>query len=359
MAAPGDSPTVLCAKCFATVERGAPFCPECGIPMSSSDGSDGEIYPMLARANLLRMRAEYKQAEDVCLKILKRFPNNSTANTLLGDICAERGDLEHAAQWYEMALDLSPDSQVDREKLAAVKQRIHDRDTAATAAQIGIPVRKGSPAIPAVLAALLIVAVGAGAYFFGANTPKPDAKANVVDVSGGGGVVDPGTQPIDKPAGQSEALPWIDAEATARVKNALADQGVIVLDAWEHPLTRELLVTINAEGQSDVRRFAAVAGGRIIEKTGAPSVTVRAVQAGLQVFVGKVGKAELDALIAAVTEGQDPYAALDAADRLLSPGEWPAKPASGVEETTTTGGETARGGTTGAEATTTGATTGG
>src|SRR5688500_5066185 len=87
LAVPGSNKTKLCDKCFATMPSDAPFCPECGAPVGSSEGSDSEIYPLLARANLLRMRAEYKQAENVCLSILKRYPNNSSTNTLLGDIC--------------------------------------------------------------------------------------------------------------------------------------------------------------------------------------------------------------------------------------------------------------------------------
>lgn len=124
---------------------GSEFCSECGAPLTDAPGvvgSDAEVYPELARANLLRMRREFKAAEDACLAILRRYPNNSSANTLLGDIACEKGELEQAVEWYELALDLVPDSVEVKQKLAEVKQQLAEQQTQTTAEAIGIPDRQ-------------------------------------------------------------------------------------------------------------------------------------------------------------------------------------------------------------------------
>ena len=110
MAVQGRSETTSCPKCFAVVKLGAEFCPECGATLDpASGGSDQEVYNDLAKANLLRNRHQMPEAIEVALGILRKYPNNATAHTLLGDIYAELDDLKQAAEWYEMALDLSPD----------------------------------------------------------------------------------------------------------------------------------------------------------------------------------------------------------------------------------------------------------
>ena len=139
-----SNPLLLCQKCFAMIPAGAEYCPECGAPIVDdlAEGSDTAVYPELARANLLRMRGEYKVAEDICLAILRRHPNSATANTLLGDICADRGDLKQAADWYDMALDITPDSESDRRKLEAMRRRIKEHEAAEAAKHLGLPESK-------------------------------------------------------------------------------------------------------------------------------------------------------------------------------------------------------------------------
>lgn len=159
---------MVCSKCFETNEAGAEFCSDCGAPLKEgSDGSDQEVYKDLSRANLLRMRGDHKAASDVCLGILRRFPNNFTANSLLGDICVDQGDLVQAETWYEMALDLNPESKVDRDKLASVRERIAAKDTTTTAEKIGLPTSSPSYGFLFGVVAFLLIAVAAAAYFAG------------------------------------------------------------------------------------------------------------------------------------------------------------------------------------------------
>ena len=69
----------VCTKCFEVNDPAATFCIECGAPLSddpTAEGSDQEVYREITQANLHRIRGDYKEAIDVCLGILKRFPNN-------------------------------------------------------------------------------------------------------------------------------------------------------------------------------------------------------------------------------------------------------------------------------------------
>ncbi len=72
------------------------------------------------------------------------LPQQRRRHTLLGDVYAERCDLEQAAQWYELALDLDPESRVDRQRLDEVRERMKAKQTASTAEQIGMPRQKGN-----------------------------------------------------------------------------------------------------------------------------------------------------------------------------------------------------------------------
>lgn len=151
------------------------FCPECGAPIFDephASGSDGAIYPELARANLLRMRGDYRAAEGVCLSLLRRFPNNATANGLLGDICAERGDLSASAEWYELALDLVPDDEALRQKLRNVKSRLEEHEALATAKQLGLPTARPRIAIAVGAAVIFLFATGIVAYVLGQRAER-------------------------------------------------------------------------------------------------------------------------------------------------------------------------------------------
>lgn len=107
--------TMICPKCFAEIPDTSAFCMECGSRIKEdtidplyAEGSDREVYPELARANLLRMQGKYEEAIEVCRRIIGRFPSNETVHALLGDIYADQGKLEDAIQWYELLVELAP-----------------------------------------------------------------------------------------------------------------------------------------------------------------------------------------------------------------------------------------------------------
>lgn len=127
----------FCDHCLAPLAPNATHCPECGLPVTS--GTDDPLLiaeeerlvnPRLAHANLLRMRGKWEEAMRACSEILRQFPNNVHAHALMGDIYRDQGNLDEAALWYKLALDLAPDSAVDRRRLEQVQQELEIRQQA-------------------------------------------------------------------------------------------------------------------------------------------------------------------------------------------------------------------------------------
>jgi hypothetical protein len=273
-----------CSKCFAVNEPTAEFCVDCGAAFASGgEGSDTEVYNELARANVLRIRGDWKGAADVCLGILKRFPNNATAHTLLGDIHAEGGDLKQAASWYEMALDLNPDSKADKEKLASVQTRMKEHEAAQTAEQLGIPERR-SMVLPYVLVlGVIVLGVAVASYVIGQNSR--------------GRPVAPITDPIELSAAQKRdepAKPEEKPEPTASVigqDQALltalqaGGSGLAFVDAVEDPRGPGAIVTVQAEAGQDTEATAKRAAAEFFRvQAGHSRLMVRVVSEGAVVY---------------------------------------------------------------------------
>lgn len=254
----------VCPKCFENNDDAAEFCVGCGAPLvDGGEGSDQAVYQDLARANLLRMRGDMKQANDVCLGILRRFPNNPTAHGLLGDIAADQGDLDQAATWYEMALDLNPDSSADKQKLDSVRERIHLKESAAAAQQIGIPEKSPSMAPFFAIVAVTVLAVAIGAYFMGKNMQtgtKPATIDTPVKIGQQAPVVEPkDTQDARQDTTPDEARPNEPAaqsvpQPDGAILNALHSQGQEKLDyigVVEDPRGQSAILTVKeVEGEA-------------------------------------------------------------------------------------------------------------
>ena len=85
--------------------------------------------PKLAEANLARIRGQWGDAVDTCVRVLRGHPGNADAHSLLGDIYRDQGARDDAIQWYRMATDLRPDGP-DAEKLARLEAE-RERELAA------------------------------------------------------------------------------------------------------------------------------------------------------------------------------------------------------------------------------------
>ncbi|HEY3265468.1 MAG TPA: tetratricopeptide repeat protein [Armatimonadota bacterium] len=126
---------MTCPHCYQQVPEDSAFCPQCGARLAALDTltamevADDPAYGALAQANLLRMRGEWKSAQEKVVSVLREFSNSAMAHSLMGDIHADQGLYEAAAQWYRMALDLEPDNSADARKLAAAEAQLQPQQT--------------------------------------------------------------------------------------------------------------------------------------------------------------------------------------------------------------------------------------
>lgn len=94
--------------------------------MDTQTGTEN-IGPLLARANLLRIRGQWVDAAEACAEVLRLSPHNPTAHSLLGDIYQDQGRPEEARHWYHLALEVNPGSEADRAKLARTEEMLEAR----------------------------------------------------------------------------------------------------------------------------------------------------------------------------------------------------------------------------------------
>jgi len=125
-----------CQRCGAGTEEGAAFCSRCGSPAARPGNVTIATAPpsaaaptntLLARANLLRMRARWEEAAALCAEVLRLEPGNASAHSLLGDIHENQGHLEEAIHWYDLALGLNRRSEADSAKRARVQELLEAR----------------------------------------------------------------------------------------------------------------------------------------------------------------------------------------------------------------------------------------
>jgi len=126
-----------------------------------------DIYLMVVKANVLRLRHQLELAEAQCGEVLQRDPNNAAAHSVLGDIARDRNQLRDAMQWYKMALDLNPGNAADRAKLEAVIDRVYSRRKVIDRIRKGVKEKLGSTAaeiraerLPSALSVTLAVMAG-------------------------------------------------------------------------------------------------------------------------------------------------------------------------------------------------------
>ena len=106
-------------------------CPKCGkdltgnAPQPKSTATD--VPGLLASANLHRIRAEWDEAIADCTEALRLGPHDPDVPSLLGSIYEERGMLDEALVWFQMALELNPDSGPDRDRLERVTSQIETK----------------------------------------------------------------------------------------------------------------------------------------------------------------------------------------------------------------------------------------
>ncbi len=279
------------------VDAGALNCPEEMCPMRDGGGAgstDTEIYPDLAKANLLRMRGDYKQAHDLCLSILKRYPGDVTAHTLLGDICAEQGDLKQASDWYEMALDLAPESHADKKKLEAVRQRISEREAAMTAERLGIETRPSKTKEYAALIIAFVLLVGVVSFLLGdrlrARKTEPQLVTKGVEIEPNVRN-EPAKPPIKTEPSAEAPTVLFSSEETALLAQAVQScfEGSRIGSAALDPRSGVLTLSYATKSGEDEQSIGAKIGISAISVFSKPkALVVRGIRDGAVVFVADV-----------------------------------------------------------------------
>jgi len=258
-----DKGAIFCEKCFTNAPKGSEYCPNCGAPFGSPKGmhiGDPAVYPRLAHANLLRMRKQYKHAEDECLSILRQYPNNLAANVLLGDIAAERGDMVQAAEWYELALDLDADAPNLQDKLDAVRERKEEEEAATTAQQLGLPVEKPRTWLITAIALTAILIVGLLAYIAyqtaQRGSPTPQNQVDRPIVVGKTPEPSPVPPPTKPTTGGEQGSLTEDAELQHVLATTLKDSSAVI-SAWYDPVDNGITITYSIANDSDGRELGA------------------------------------------------------------------------------------------------------
>lgn len=297
------NPMTVCPKCFAEIPDTSVFCLECGARIREdttdslyAEGSDREVYPEIARANLLRMQGEYEQAIEICLNILRRYPSNETAHALLGDIYADQGKLEDAIQWYELLVDLAPNNAVYSAKLMNLRSL--------RAAQIAppppielpdapAPIRAPTPKVWAYGLFILLALILTGAGFMAglrmqATTDSAENQPPKPSVPVESRVVPPPPEPPRTEAPLPPITPPIEAgtastgmsEGEARLARVLSQQlkGLPVWCTFD-VLTQRWLVRIRLQGGALTRtrilqEALATARAFFEQAPGIPSVVI-------------------------------------------------------------------------------------
>jgi hypothetical protein len=294
LAVPGsEKKTRLCDRCFANVPSDLSTCPECGATLSSDqaiDTSDSMIYPELSRANLLRMRGDYSGAEDQCLGILKRYPNNAAVHTLLGDLHAEQDDLEQAAQWYELAIDLNPHSESDRQKLEAVRERQRLKDSASSVESLKLPEPHNNIPLFAGVSVLAVAVVGLIAYFVGLGVQPKTARSPVVaPVEAPSSETPSNTEAAaTTPPSATRREPQVDRELSALVSQR-STAGGNLLSVLTDPRRNIVTVTYQVGPNEDPKRVGAELGRTVLDQSQETLiVTLRAVRQDRIVYMADI-----------------------------------------------------------------------
>lgn len=257
---------------------------------------DAQVYQELARANLLRMRGDYLGAEAECLKILRRFPNNASAHTLLGDIYAEKGDPEQALQWYELSADLVADGAVT-EKIASTQRRISDREQATTAKELGLPAERSQKAkfVFSILIPVIVVFIAAYALGRREGQVTHAAKSSkIVPISAPGkeGIGEEGKDSTDKNIENPSV--GSDLVLLGRIKSNIAD-GASLLMVLQDPRTKDLTLAYLVEEDKQIRPTGARMATAALEAVpDALLVTVRAMRGANLVYIANVHRAHLN-----------------------------------------------------------------
>lgn len=271
-------------------------CAVCGTPLHTPGGEiNSSLYQDLGRANLLRMRGQSKEAIDLCLAILRKAPNNVTAHSLLGDIYYDQDDLRQAAEWYELASQLDPTADREKQLLIRIRQRLEANEHLATLQQIGVE-QKAPPVTRYIVGGVVaIIAVGIIAFLAG-NAAKsgPTASKPIVN-------------PITLPATSKESIPTNASEIPENVSSTVYNDRELLdsirsgqrkeflISAVEIPNTNEIVLSVLNDDTYPASVNALFAASDLfMAKPNCVAATVRVIRNSRVYFSGHITRAAYD-----------------------------------------------------------------
>jgi len=121
-----------CPDCKIILDDDVRHCPKCGRGLGANTPSTGhDISTLLTSANLHRIRSEWDKAIADATEALRLDPKNPDITSLIAGVYEERGMLDEALVWYQMALELKPDSDADKARMDAISAKIAAKRKAA------------------------------------------------------------------------------------------------------------------------------------------------------------------------------------------------------------------------------------
>ncbi len=309
-----------CNSCNAIVDDVDSICPNCGKQVVDVQA---QVRRLLMNANLHRIRGEYASAIDACTEVLRLKTDDAEVHSLLGDIYESSGKLDEAAKWFQMAIDLRPDSALDAAKLDRVRTKMQKQGQSEPDAKTGewdeplaeetnAPHYRLSKFVIISLASLMVfIAFGVAAWFVhkrGAKNENPPVythKPTIPVQPPTGNQWTPTQPPVVIPS--TPAAPTVETPARPVAEQqilsnlatnpAISDRRLLVDDVRLDPRTSTLTVTFKLPESTtkapvthaDILLGAAVVAGATF--TSSPDVRTVVVRA-LQPMHGKVSTRE-------------------------------------------------------------------
>lgn len=257
--------------------------------------NDGETAQQtLAKANLCRVRQEFAEGIELCLTVLKHHPENVEAHVLLGDLYLARGQKTQAAQWYELALELDPQSAPALDRARALSSEIQSENVTRSEKSLGLEDRSGTRATYAALVVGLIVILGLTAIVIsrshgGASDPSSTTIHDPVMAQ------DTVPGKITTPVKAPESVPVVPAEDEA-VRQTLAKGtfGDHVLSGRFDPRSKVMTATYQVDGPLSRQVVAQIGKSALESAPESASITLRLMSEGKLIYMADIRRVRLD-----------------------------------------------------------------
>jgi len=327
-----------CKDCRIVLDDDVRFCPKCGVDLAPGTPvcgpGESNVESLLASANLHRLRSEWEAAISDATDALRLDPRNPDVASLLGDIYVQREMLDEALVWYQMALELNPNSTPDRERLEKLSKEIASRrreEGTGSFKAFEKQTRVWTYALGAVFLLLVVLAFAIPVFRpkpRATEVPTPTASGRPRMPSRASSPMPPGhSEPIVRPESDSSRTPATGGASSLRTPaesdvrtgltaaQSITDAGITIDDVIADPRSGVVTVSFGVpvkgliSREQITRAAAAVARTVFALRQDAKFVTARCVvQANgskpIIAFVGDTARQSIEALGTNATDEQ-------------------------------------------------------